>query len=165
MLYYERIIRNTLVFLGLVILAGCQTPPPMESVYPESSIVEEPVEYVESKPTSAIISSIYFAFGSWAINPESRMTLDNLATAMLDSRLSGQNFVIQGHTDIVGSLKYNLALSELRAMAVIDYLVHRGGVDPTYLSYEGFGYLRLKDPSNPRSSVNRRVEILTFSAE
>src|SRR3972149_3876387 len=44
--------------------------------------------------------------------------------------------VVTGHTDRIGSLKYNMGLSERRAVVVKDYLVS-GGVDQKVIFWEG----------------------------
>jgi OOP family OmpA-OmpF porin len=46
---------------------------------------------------------------------------------------------IEGHTDNVGSAKYNLALSQRRADAVLKYLVEKHKVDPARLEAKGYG--------------------------
>ena len=81
--------------------------------------------------------------------------------AMNDRRLAGYHFDINGHTDITGRLAYNIALSILRAEAVVDYLASRG-VPRDVMRAQGFGPLQLLDPANPRSGVNRRVEIVSI---
>jgi OOP family OmpA-OmpF porin len=44
--------------------------------------------------------------------------------------------VVTGHTDRIGSLKYNMGLSERRAVVVKDYLV-AAGVDQKVIFWEG----------------------------
>ena len=44
--------------------------------------------------------------------------------------------VVTGHTDRIGSLKYNMGLSERRAVVVKDYLVSQG-VDQKVIFWEG----------------------------
>jgi OOP family OmpA-OmpF porin len=44
--------------------------------------------------------------------------------------------IVTGHTDRIGSLKYNQRLSERRAVVVKDYLVSKG-VDPKLIFWEG----------------------------
>jgi OOP family OmpA-OmpF porin len=46
--------------------------------------------------------------------------------------------VVTGHTDRIGSLKYNMKLSEKRAVVVKDYLVSTG-VDQKVIFWEGKG--------------------------
>jgi len=51
--------------------------------------------------------------------------------------------VVTGHTDRIGSLKYNMKLSERRAVVVKDYLVSKLNVDPKLIFWEGKAF---KDP-------------------
>jgi OOP family OmpA-OmpF porin len=46
--------------------------------------------------------------------------------------------IVTGHTDRIGSLKYNMGLSERRAVVVKDYLV-ANGVDQKLIFWEGKG--------------------------
>ncbi|MFC7544214.1 OmpA family protein [Siccirubricoccus deserti] len=101
-----------------------------------------------------------FAFNSYRLPPGSDAELDALAQAMSSGpQLQLAQFDINGHTDVVGRLGYNMGLSMLRAGAVVDALVSRG-VIATRLRPQGFGPLQLLDPANPRSGVNRRVEVV-----
>jgi OOP family OmpA-OmpF porin len=47
--------------------------------------------------------------------------------------------VVTGHTDRIGSLKYNMGLSERRAIVVKDHLVKNEGVDQKLIFWEGKG--------------------------
>lgn len=47
--------------------------------------------------------------------------------------------VVTGHTDRIGSLKYNMGLSERRAVVVKDHLVKNEGVDQKLIFWEGKG--------------------------
>ncbi|MGQ0750095.1 MAG: OmpA family protein [Betaproteobacteria bacterium] len=47
--------------------------------------------------------------------------------------------VVTGHTDRLGSLKYNMRLSERRAVVVKDYLVKNQDVDQKLIFWEGKG--------------------------
>jgi len=162
MLHYKKaIIKNALIALSLVVLFGCQTTPSVVNVHRETSIESVKTTTYES---SSMDVNIYFPFAQWIITSQNRALLNNVAIAMLDPRLADYNFIIQGHTDIIGRLGSNLALSQLRAVAVMDYLISQG-VEPDRLSAQGFGYLRLKDSDNPRSGINRRVEFLAYKYE
>jgi outer membrane protein OmpA-like peptidoglycan-associated protein len=88
--------------------------------------------------------------------------LDNVAIALNDERLRGSHFEINGHTDIIGRLGYNIGLSFMRAGAVMDYLAARG-VPTDAMRPQGFGPLQLLDTANPASPANRRVEIVAIS--
>jgi outer membrane protein OmpA-like peptidoglycan-associated protein len=72
-----------------------------------------------------------------------------------------------GHTDSVGGLSGNIALSKRRAQSVRQRLIDTHGVDPSRLDAEGMGYL------SPAAShltpegreANRRVEVIVLPAQ
>jgi OmpA-OmpF porin, OOP family len=47
--------------------------------------------------------------------------------------------IVTGHTDRIGTLRYNMGLSERRAVGVKDYLVKNLNVDPKVIFWEGKG--------------------------
>lgn len=106
-----------------------------------------------------IITAINFNFDSYRIRPDSYALLDNAAVALNDPQLAGLRFEINGHTDVIGRLAYNIALSGLRANAVVDYLAARG-VPRERMRAQGFGPLQPLDGYSPASPLNRRVEIV-----
>jgi outer membrane protein OmpA-like peptidoglycan-associated protein len=69
------------------------------------------------------------------------------------------SLLIEGHTDALGSDRYNLELSERRAIAVARYLVVHHGIAPERLQVAGKGKSEplLSDPYDPR---NRRVQFI-----
>lgn len=102
---------------------------------------------------------VYFEFDSSILRPETKETLNELGRALMSDALSAYRFEIAGHTDAVGTREYNVALSEYRAKAVMDYLVTKFGIDAGRLGTVGFGEERLLEPANPESDNNRRVQI------
>ena len=111
-------------------------------------------------PKPAIDLKIAFAYDSADLLPEGAGLLDRLGQALAHPRLTGDRFLIGGHTDAKGSDDYNRRLSERRAEAVRRYLVERAGIGPERLLAQGFGETRLADPSRPEDGINRRVEIV-----
>ncbi len=105
-----------------------------------------------------VFPNVNFDFDSYRIRPSDYGQLDQVAVALNDPALGGLRFEINGHTDVVGRLGYNISLSQLRATEVVNYLASRG-VPAGRMQAQGFGPLQLLDSSNPRSPVNRRVEI------
>lgn len=108
-----------------------------------------------------IIGAVNFDFDSYRIRPDSYLLLDNIAVALNDPALAGLRFEINGHTDVVGRLGYNISLSGLRANAALDYLAARG-VPRERMRAQGFGPLQPYDPVNLRSPANRRVEVVAL---
>lgn len=138
-----------LVLLGgfvFATIAGCASPE---------------TERIAALTARGIVLTAHFDIGSYALRPEARDVLDPLAEAMNDPRLFNHTYEINGHTDSTGRLGRNMALSELRAAAVVDYLVSRG-VARRRLKPQGFGPLQPIDPQNPRAGVNRRVEVFAI---
>jgi OOP family OmpA-OmpF porin len=113
-----------------------------------------------------------FAFDSANLAPE-QPKLDDMAK-LLNEDKSVNNVVITGHTDRLGSDKYNQKLSERRAEAVKAYLVGKG-VDASRLTAQGKGksqpVVQCNDKKMKRADLikclepNRRVEIDNVTAE
>jgi len=78
----------------------------------------------------------------------------------------GYKIEIEGHTDSVGSEKYNQALSERRAAAVKEYLLKHGMIDTQkdMVMTKGYGEDKpIADNSTEKGRFeNRRVEILVL---
>jgi outer membrane protein OmpA-like peptidoglycan-associated protein len=77
----------------------------------------------------------------------------------------GFKIKIEGHTDYIGTEKYNQGLSERRAGAVMKYLVKRGGIDGKRLTAVGYGESKpvASNKTNEGRAKNRRVEILILA--
>ncbi|ARE40311.1 OmpA domain protein [Rhodovulum sp. P5] len=71
-----------------------------------------------------------------------------------------RDILLVGHTDDVGGLDGNVALSRKRAQAVRRYLIDRLGVAPERLSAEGVGFLAplSGNLTEEGRQQNRRVE-------
>jgi outer membrane protein OmpA-like peptidoglycan-associated protein len=138
--------RLVLFGAALAALAGCASPE---------------TERIAALTTRGIVLTVHFDLGSYALRPEARDVLDPLAAAMNDPRLFDYGYEVNGHTDSTGRLARNMALSDLRAAAVVDYLVAQG-VARRRLKPQGFGPLQPLDPANPRAGINRRVEVFAI---
>ncbi len=112
-----------------------------------------------SSPKSGDTQTIHFDFNRYALKPQYYSALDKVA-AML-SRNPHKQVEIQGHTDNIGTEKYNQRLSEQRAHTVGHYLV-RKGVEKDRLLPVGFGMTRQRASNETEAgrALNRRVEIL-----
>ena len=69
---------------------------------------------------------------------------------------------IEGHTDSIGSEKYNQKLSERRAEAVQNYLIQKGAVKKTNISTVGYGESKpiAENKTAKGRAENRRSEIM-----
>jgi outer membrane protein OmpA-like peptidoglycan-associated protein len=116
----------------------------------------------EARQKPTVDLSIQFEFDSAKLLPESRPLLDNLAKAINSDKLRGFTFVVEGHTDIVGSAEYNQKLSDQRALSVLAYLASKG-VSKERLKALGKGSTELLMPDKPDAAENRRVRIILNS--
>jgi OOP family OmpA-OmpF porin len=73
-----------------------------------------------------------------------------------------KKIMLKGHTDSVGSEKYNLKLSLKRADATKEYLAKTGGVDTMRIGVQGLGEERpvASNKTKAGRAQNRRVDIL-----
>ena len=112
----------------------------------------------ESKPklSQGFDLQVTFDLNSNDLTESARQNLDEFAKALQDTRLRPHAFVVEGHTDARGSNKYNMALSERRAHAVVRYLT-RHGIETSKLKPKGYGKLKPRTP-DPYDAANRRVE-------
>ena len=155
------------VLAALIVAAGMPGLAQEESFQDLNAIRRglAPVEYLpEHSGRPSIDLDIRFRIGSAELAASSTHQLDELAAAMRTQALAEQRFRIAGHTDATGSAAYNLVLSRRRAAAVKAYLVDRHGIAAARLETVGWGEDRLKDPLNPDSGVNRRVEVVALGA-
>ncbi len=105
------------------------------------------------------IDSINFRFNSAVVDPSEAWKLADLADAfhILLRRNPYEVFLIEGHTDAVGSAAYNQRLSERRAWNVVQVLARRYGVPFRAMTAEGYGERYLKIPVLYEERRNRRV--------
>jgi len=107
------------------------------------------------------LDTITFATGSAEVPMSQARTLRKVADAMqkvLDKD-AGETFLIEGHTDAVGSDKSNLILSDERAESVASLLTDVYGIPPENLQTQGYGERFLKVRTQAAEQQNRRVTI------
>lgn len=107
----------------------------------------------------------FFDFDKSDLRPDAVAALDDLL-AKLNGAARVSRITVTGHTDSVGSVAYNQALSERRAASAKAYLVSRG-VPADQIDTRGAGEL---DPSFPNDTPanrqkNRRVDIEFLTIE
>jgi OOP family OmpA-OmpF porin len=106
-----------------------------------------------------VVKGVQFDYKKWDVKPQYNSNLDNIESILKIN--PGLNVRIEGHTDDVGSMKYNIGLSGKRAQAIKDYLVDKG-IDPSRITTTGLGYTRpIADNDTPEGrALNRRAEII-----
>ncbi|MEK6409792.1 MAG: phosphate ABC transporter substrate-binding/OmpA family protein [Acidobacteriota bacterium] len=103
----------------------------------------------EQEARAAVVTkplNIYFATGSAELDQNARQTLDE-QVKLLPQIYSNAYIRVEGNTDNTGNVKANIALSDMRARAVVDYVVSRG-LDRARFIAKGNG------PNQPVASNN-----------
>ena len=107
------------------------------------------------------LDTITFESGSAEIALSQVDKLETIGVAMEQAIKdnSGEVYLIEGHTDAVGTDVANLDLSDRRASAVADILTSYFGIPPENLVTQGYGERFLKVNSSASVPANRRVAI------
>ena len=105
-----------------------------------------------------ILKGLNFDTAKWDIKPQYYPLLDDVVRILKSN--PGMRLEIQGHTDNVGSARYNMKLSQKRAEAVRQYLIQRG-IAPSRLKAVGYGMTRpvTSNATAEGRAKNRRVEL------
>jgi outer membrane protein OmpA-like peptidoglycan-associated protein len=106
---------------------------------------------------------INFDFDSDKIGPAAAQAVNEVGKALSNSKLTGNTFVLAGHTDAKGTDAYNQELSERRADTVKRYLIETYKIPPENLVAVGYGKTMLKNTGNPFAPENRRVQIVNMT--
>jgi len=107
------------------------------------------------------VNTINFESGSWEVTPDQVPRLEAIADAMMQmiSRNPNEVFLIEGHTDAVGSSVDNLSLSDRRAESVAGVLTETYNIPPENIVTQGYGQQYLKVPTPAANRENRRVTV------
>ena len=136
--------------------------------------VNEPVcEYYRQAQTRGIAVKyaadiaaikVLFRFDSAVLSPDASRTLDTLGEALNSGELRSCCFLIEGHTDHVGSETYNLDLSQRRAESVARYLAESFGLAAQRLLTNGRGEAQpiMGNATEEGRRKNRRVQIVNL---
>ncbi|WP_027667608.1 OmpA family protein [Rhizobium leguminosarum] len=141
--------------------------PPVEQVERVYSLDE--VKYsarIRDKVRRIDLDTITFATGSAEIPMAQARTLRKVADAINQvlEKDPSETFLIEGHTDAVGSDQSNLILSDQRAESVANVLSDVYGIAPENLATQGYGERYLKVSTSEPEQENRRVTIRRVTA-
>ncbi|HSE41945.1 MAG TPA: DUF4892 domain-containing protein [Acidobacteriota bacterium] len=106
------------------------------------------------------IYGIYFDFNKADVKPESATAIQEITKLLkLDPNLK---LYVVGHTDSVGTVSYNMDLSQRRSEAVVRVLAQQNGITAGRLMGKGVGPLAPVAPngSDEGRAKNRRVELV-----
>jgi OOP family OmpA-OmpF porin len=110
-----------------------------------------------------VLHDLAFQTGSSRLGTGPFETLDALAQFLKAN--TGLRVALVGHTDAVGSLDSNIALSKARAKSVAEVLIRDHGIPSKQVEAEGMGYLAPVASNLARQGreANRRVEVVLLS--
>ena len=122
------------------------------------AIVEDERTLAQAPKVAALI---LFDYNSADIQPESLPLLREYGKA-LQTDLKESVLVVAGHTDSIGSDKYNLSLSKRRAEAVKEFLMSAFQVEEERLLVKPYGKRKPIDTNETPEgrAQNRRVEFI-----
>ena len=136
--------------------------PPVERI--ERPYTLDEIRYspsVRQRMPSIDLDTINFATGSWEIPPDQAAKLQVIADGINRAIQANPQtvFLIEGHTDAVGSDVDNLSLSDRRAESAATLLTQQFGVPAENLTSQGYGEQYLKVPTDGPERRNRRVTV------
>ena len=122
--------------------------------------VDQPV--LPKEPEPVVLETIYFDFDRADLTPQARAIMAENARKLEEH--PELRIRIEGHCDERGTVEYNLALGERRALAALNYLV-KYGIDPGRISIISYGKERPVDPRHNEEAWarNRRAEFVILN--
>jgi OOP family OmpA-OmpF porin len=148
------------ILLTLTYAFGAPPPPPppvQPAAAPAPMPAPAPAPAATVPPGQFFI--VFFDFDKSTITAAGQQVLDAAAAAF--SQNHPVRIELTGFTDTVGTQRYNLGLSQRRAVAVHNYLAAHGVPDSAMdVAWKGKEDLRVPTPDGVREPQNRRVEIV-----
>src|SRR5260370_17342083 len=131
-------------------------PPPVDRIARRYSLDE--IRYspsVRQLMPSIDLNSISFELGSWEIPPDQAAKLQAIADGLNRAiqRNPREVFLIEGHTDAVGSDTDNLSLSDRRAESAATLLTQQFGVPAENLTSQGYAKQYLTEQTHGPSAT------------
>jgi outer membrane protein OmpA-like peptidoglycan-associated protein len=131
---------------------------------PKDSIINidiflPPIYELKDQKISIIANNIFFDYNDFNLKRESYPELDRLISFM--NKYPEVEIEVHGHTDNIGSSKFNMDLSMKRAKQVKEYLISNG-CNPEKIMTKGHGFENpvADNDSDEGREKNRRVEII-----
>ncbi len=134
-----------------------------------ASVAPEPkARVIWTEKEITLNEEVKFEHNQAVLTRSGQTLLDEVASVIKSHDNAFDFIMVEGHTNEIGSDRYNLKLSQRRAAAVKEYLVSRG-IKPAHLHIIGFGESRPKLTAASGLSrdailaANRRVEFKIMS--
>lgn len=148
-------------YLRKLVYMRTKTPPVVKALPKTIIRVPPPPQRIDT----LIIPDIYFATARYQLTQKSHALLDSFVKKLNSYQVD--SVVVGGHTDTVGSLAYNEALSLNRATSVKEYLANKMMDQKALFAARGYAF-RFPVASNKTPAgrqQNRRVEIYVYRKE
>lgn len=136
-----------------------EAPLPMPVYEPELEV--EPI--LNAQPQLFVLENVEFELdSSTKIGQNSLREINKIGEYLVATGY--KRIIVEGHTDSLGSVAYNLKLSKDRAINVGAHLIKKFNIDENLIEVKGFGESRpIADNSTFQGRQrNRRVEIRVF---
>ena len=122
-----------------------------------SSVSEKNKSYfIKGDKTKSVL--VFFNYDSHKLSITEKDKLDNYISTLI--KTDSNPIIIYGHTDTKGSKKYNLILSEQRALSVSKYFRKKGIDNKLIVKSYGEDYPLIITGDNVEEENNRRVEVI-----
>jgi outer membrane protein OmpA-like peptidoglycan-associated protein len=138
------------------------TAPPVERLERVYSLEEVRYSHqLRDRMPRVDLDAVTFPSGAWEVSDEQFSKLERVAKVLnrVIDRDPREVFMIEGHTDAVGTDVDNLTLSDRRAQAVAEILTGVFRVPAENLVTQGYGEQYLKIPTANAERANRRVAV------
>jgi OOP family OmpA-OmpF porin len=122
-----------------------------------SSVSEKNKSYfIKGDKTKSVL--VFFNYDSHKLSITEKDKMDNYISTII--KTDSNPIIIYGHTDTKGSKKYNLILSEQRALSVSKYFRKKGINNKLIIKSYGEDYPLIITGDNVEEENNRRVEVI-----
>ena len=112
--------------------------------------------FIKGDKTKSVL--VFFNYDSHKLSIPEKDNLDNYISTLI--KTDSNPIIIYGHTDTKGSKKYNLILSEQRALNVSKYFRKKGINNKLIIKSYGEDYPLIITGDNVEEENNRRVEVI-----
>ena len=123
---------------------------------------EDELEQLVANNDKFILEHLVFGLGQSSLTMEAKAELDKLAKIM--NKNPTMKILLEGHTDVRGSARKNLKLSQERVEAARDYLT-KLGLSAERIATKGWGQRKplIITDDVEKGKINRRVEVSILS--
>ncbi len=139
----------------------------VEGSTPEAAKAPEtapaPTANAECPPTTIQMEEGRFSFDRYTLLPTVVAKLDAIAGLLKSAKCDA--IMITGHTDRIGTSKYNQRLSERRAAAAKNYLVTRKGIDESLVTISGRGEAELLTTASDCKGKRKKALIACYAPD